>query len=518
MKPSSSKIGSGASAPSRRARRGAAGLRRVGGRRVRGPGLHLCVGREPPIARSRKKGAPRRLAAARLRRLQRHVGRPRRSALRAGHAAVSSGPAYEPVSSRRPRRRRARRRVLQWQWPQQRLLDMGVHGDASDGAFLRPRRAVRNFAHVARRRVIAALLCVLSSLWMGLAASPTLARSAGGRCAPRARRGDTGPQEVTINGVQLTLGTVSRRHPRPPRASHRRPPCRVDKWDHYRPWIGNSVGANYVWFFAFLCTTVTLSAYVCALGPPPPAARRGERRRARRRRRHRAPAAAAAPLSCLLFLYTAMITFLLLLLLGYHLRLISINQTLRARPLRRGGTRPRRPACTRRSAAAGPPTRPHARMQPLEEEAVPSWPPPPPSRAAAGRPQGIDEQLRAAAAAAELAPPDEVHRRRRFAEDAATDFLPLELALGGGGGDDDRPPRAEEGRKWSGSTATRARCCRGTRGQQQLDEVGDDRSCCPCDSERKPCRPSSDACRILSTRNPLVCPGSHALALPPGGP
>ena len=372
-----------------------------------------------------------------------------------------------------PEEEEARRRVPQFNWPQRSGFLTWAFMVTLPTACFFGLVAPYEVSHMSPAVVvIAALLYVLSSLWMGLASfsDPGTIPPADAATRRAHGRGDTGPQEVTINGVQLTLKyCVACGIRRPPRASHCRTTNRcVDKWDHYCPWIGNSVGRrNYVWFFAFLCTTVTLSAYVCALSAHHLRLLAVANADARGVGAGTAllAAAAAAPLSCLLFLYTAMITFLLLLLLGYHLRLISINQTTnenvrglydeRGNPFDRGvGANVHEALCGRWLT----PTRPHARMQPLEEEAIAE-----PAAAAAelrggggGGRRSIDEQLRAqaAAAAAELAPPDEVAPPSPPAEDATTDFLPPELALGGGGDDDDPAAAAEEGRKWSGSTAS----------------------------------------------------------------
>ena len=283
-----------------------------------------------------------------------------------------------------PEEEEARRRVPQWNWPQRSGFLTWAFMVTLPTACFFGLVAPYEVSHMSPAvAVIAALLYVLSSLWMGLASfsDPGTIPPADAATRRAHGRGDTGPQEVTINGVQLTLKyCVACGIRRPPRASHCRTTNRcVDKWDHYCPWIGNSVGRrNYVWFFAFLCTTVTLSAYVCALSAHhlrllavANADARGVGAAAA------LLAAAAAPLSCLLFLYTAMITFLLLLLLGYHLRLISINQTTnenvrglydeRGNPFDRGvGANVHEALCGRWLT----PTRPHARMQPLEEEAI----------------------------------------------------------------------------------------------------------------------------------------------------
>jgi len=99
------------------------------------------------------------------------------------------------------------------------------------------------------------------------------------------------PQEVTINGIRvhtkycIACGIQARPHTlrrrarapvpcdpghattpsqRPPRATHCRETNRcVDKWDHYCPWIGNSVGRrNYPFFVGFVVTTIVHCAFV----------------------------------------------------------------------------------------------------------------------------------------------------------------------------------------------------------------------------------------------------------------
>ena len=98
------------------------------------------------------------------------------------------------------------------------------------------------------------------------------------------------PNQVVINGVTITLKYcaacgIQALHPatpnrapartlpqtaptkhrllacalqRPPRASHCRETNRcVDKWDHFCPWVGNSIGRrNYRWFLCFVVTTL----------------------------------------------------------------------------------------------------------------------------------------------------------------------------------------------------------------------------------------------------------------------
>jgi hypothetical protein len=73
------------------------------------------------------------------------------------------------------------------------------------------------------------------------------------------------PVEVTIRGVRLQLKHCATCgiH-RPPRAVHCRETNRcVRKWDHYCPWIGNSVGeANYPYFLLFVASALALSVLV----------------------------------------------------------------------------------------------------------------------------------------------------------------------------------------------------------------------------------------------------------------
>lgn len=171
------------------------------------------------------------------------------------------------------------------------------------------------------------------------------------------------PVEVTIRGVRLQLKHCATCgiH-RPPRAVHCRETNRcVRKWDHYCPWLGNSVGeANYAFFLLFVASALALSVLVAtgsvlhvrqlaaasAAGPGAGLAGAGwvetatsglavaGRDSVATSRQSASPsigawlvAAGRSPLSCALLALCTLSTALLTLLLAYHVYLISTNQT-----------------------------------------------------------------------------------------------------------------------------------------------------------------------------------------------
>lgn len=170
------------------------------------------------------------------------------------------------------------------------------------------------------------------------------------------------PSSVLINDVPVpckfcpVCGMV-----RPVRATHCREMDRcIDKWDHYCPWVGTSVGRrNYRWFVSFVLTTLALG--IClSIGslqhlmllavaaepgraptePPrigassaalPGTTGTGGAPTARASMPAGMPAflrvAGTAPASCALLAYGSIASALLGMLASYHLYLILVNQT-----------------------------------------------------------------------------------------------------------------------------------------------------------------------------------------------
>lgn len=70
-------------------------------------------------------------------------------------------------------------------------------------------------------------------------------------------------QKVSVNGIHITTKFC---HvcgiQRPPRCSHCRETDRcIERWDHYCPWVGNSIGRrNYPFFVCFVFTTMLLAS------------------------------------------------------------------------------------------------------------------------------------------------------------------------------------------------------------------------------------------------------------------
>ena len=147
------------------------------------------------------------------------------------------------------------------------------------------------------------------------------------------RRQPMGHSEVVINGVSVTLKyCVACGIQRPPRASHCRETNRcVEKWDHYCPWVGNSIGRrNYHWFLAFVYCTLLHGLYLGSLSTyaltrlvhaeleANTAASLGDGLTA---------AFARMPFGCALIVYCGLVTLLLCMLGGYHAYLVTLNQT-----------------------------------------------------------------------------------------------------------------------------------------------------------------------------------------------
>jgi len=136
--------------------------------------------------------------------------------------------------------------------------------------------------------IIGVASLIINSVLMGVAgcSDPGTVPAA----AFRSGTHDPRPREVLINGQRVTVKfcvacgirvraqspnaesrtqavthcAATLRAQRPPRASHCRETNRcVDKWDHYCPWLGNSVGRrNYPWFVSFVMFTVMHAIYV----------------------------------------------------------------------------------------------------------------------------------------------------------------------------------------------------------------------------------------------------------------
>jgi len=169
------------------------------------------------------------------------------------------------------------------------------------------------------------------------------------------------PVEVTVRGLCITLKHCATCgiH-RPLRAVHCRTTNRcVRRWDHYCPWIGNSVGEdNYPFFFGFVISALVLALLVVVgsvmhirdlglvrlIDPSAAAAMSttmanpvswvgdaavaaGGAQPAALSLSGWVSAAAHTPLSCVLLALCTLSTVLLTLLLGYHVFLVSTNQT-----------------------------------------------------------------------------------------------------------------------------------------------------------------------------------------------
>ncbi|EOD03918.1 hypothetical protein EMIHUDRAFT_69315, partial [Emiliania huxleyi CCMP1516] len=199
-----------------------------------------------------------------------------------------------------------------------------------------PHLAARDGVHLV---AAVALTYLVSTTFMALAAFSDPGTIPPNR-DPDVRRAvqQRSPVEVTVRGTRLTLKHCATCgiH-RPPRSAHcpggRRllRAAAASRWDHYCPWIGNSVGRrNYPFFLLFVASTLAhslLTAVASVLHLTEVAASLAASADDAAAASAVVVAAAASPGPVALLAYCALASGLLGLLLAYHVFLVSTNQT-----------------------------------------------------------------------------------------------------------------------------------------------------------------------------------------------